>query len=67
MSVTGHRSTHGARSYKEISHEQQHQLNKMIQPESKKLAVDMDSIPVPVGTNNATFNFNSCSVTLKYN
>ena len=32
MSITGHRSSHGIRSYKEISHEQEAQLSDLIRP-----------------------------------
>ena len=69
MSVTGHRSKDGVRMYKEVSHEQQEELNEMIQPTKRRrvetaTASNDTSPPGPAGTNSSsTFSFINCSVT----
>ena len=44
MSVTGHRSGHGVRAYKQISHDQQEHLSDLIRPTKKLKKDDKDVI-----------------------
>ena len=68
MAITGHRSTDGVRVYKEISHEQEHQLSKMIAPKTPKMAKleDKDTESAAIGSSKKqnTQVFYGCSVVI---
>ena len=68
MAITGHRSTDGVQVYKEISHEQEHQLSKMIAPKTPKMAKleDKDTESAAIGSSKKqnTQVFYGCSVVI---
>ena len=69
MSITGHRSIDGVRVYKEICHNQQEQVSKMldVQP-NKKFKNDNQESLSSEGTAAKTgqvFNFSNCVVNMK--
>ena len=74
MSITGHRSSNAVRQYKEISHEQEEKLSKLIQPVKKYKIDGGHSIEEPGESEESknkvhtpVFNFNGCSVIFNNN
>ena len=63
MAVTGHRSIDAVRVYKEMSHEQEQELSKVIQPQSKKPKTD-DEKKEKSKDKHQTYNFTSCNVVI---